>query len=67
MEYRGVETIFGKMVHIPFKWFLSGIDNVDSAIDGYSAIDKCSKRWSVNQDFYKLIFMDLEMPRIDGF
>ncbi|CAD8100407.1 unnamed protein product [Paramecium primaurelia] len=43
-----------------------GIDSVDSAYNGYSAIEKCEKKWQINHDFYKLIFMDLEMPNING-
>ncbi|CAD8109341.1 unnamed protein product [Paramecium sonneborni] len=43
-----------------------GFDQVDSACNGYSAIEKCEKKWQINHDFYKLIFMDLEMPSING-
>ncbi|CAD8198610.1 unnamed protein product [Paramecium pentaurelia] len=43
-----------------------GFDSVDSACNGYSAIEKCQKKWQINHDFYKLIFMDLEMPNING-
>ncbi|CAD8070768.1 unnamed protein product [Paramecium sonneborni] len=43
-----------------------GQDQVDSATNGYLAIEKCQKKWQANQDYYKLIFMDLEMPTING-
>ncbi|CAD8208142.1 unnamed protein product [Paramecium octaurelia] len=43
-----------------------GFDSVDSACNGYSAIEKCEKKWQINHEFYKLIFMDLEMPSING-
>ncbi|CAD8201005.1 unnamed protein product [Paramecium pentaurelia] len=43
-----------------------GQDQVDSVTNGYLAIEKCQKKWQANQDYYKLIFMDLEMPTING-
>ncbi|CAD8090641.1 unnamed protein product [Paramecium sonneborni] len=43
-----------------------GQDQVDSATNGYLAIEKCQKKWQANEDYYKLIFMDLEMPTING-
>ncbi|CAK79121.1 unnamed protein product (macronuclear) [Paramecium tetraurelia] len=45
---------------------IRGQDHIDSATNGYLAIEKCSKKWQANQDYYKLIFMDLEMPTING-
>ncbi|CAD8179181.1 unnamed protein product [Paramecium pentaurelia] len=40
---------------------------VDWALNGYQAIQKCKERIEHNQEFYKVILMDLEMPIMNGF
>ncbi|CAD8200087.1 unnamed protein product [Paramecium pentaurelia] len=40
---------------------------VDWALNGYQAIQKCKERIKHNQEFYKVILMDLEMPIMNGF
>ncbi|CAI2387210.1 unnamed protein product [Moneuplotes crassus] len=41
---------------------------VDMVFDGYAAIDQIKKRMSNSCcKFYKIIFMDINMPKIDGF
>ena len=38
----------------------------DSALDGYQAIDKVKERLDRNHQLYKIIFMDCNMPIING-
>ncbi|CAK58137.1 unnamed protein product (macronuclear) [Paramecium tetraurelia] len=40
---------------------------VDWALNGYQAIQKCKERIEHNQELYKVILMDLEMPIMNGF
>ncbi|CAD8180739.1 unnamed protein product [Paramecium pentaurelia] len=39
----------------------------DQAFDGFQAIEKVKNKFSQHCQTYKLIFMDIEMPGIDGF
>ncbi|KAM3139103.1 hypothetical protein pb186bvf_008701 [Paramecium bursaria] len=43
-----------------------GIDLLDTAINGAIAIKQVNKKWETSKEFYKIIFMDLEMPGRDG-
>ncbi|KAL3229165.1 Osmosensing histidine protein kinase SLN1 [Nakaseomyces bracarensis] len=44
---------------------LEGIDNIDLACDGQDAFDKVKSLVEKN-DAYDLIFMDVQMPKVDG-
>ncbi|KAM3162373.1 Histidine kinase [Lachancea thermotolerans] len=44
---------------------LEGLDDVDLACDGQDAFDKVKARNEAGK-FYDLIFMDVQMPRVDG-
>ncbi|CUS24746.1 LAQU0S19e00694g1_1 [Lachancea quebecensis] len=44
---------------------LEGLDDVDLACDGQDAFDKVKAREEAGK-FYDLIFMDVQMPRVDG-
>lgn len=44
---------------------LEGIDNIDLACDGQDAFDKVKSLVEKN-DGYDLIFMDVQMPKVDG-
>lgn len=44
---------------------LEGIKNIDLAFDGQDAFDKVSEL-QVSGEHYSIIFMDVQMPRVDG-
>ncbi|AQZ13952.1 SLN1 (YIL147C) [Zygosaccharomyces parabailii] len=44
---------------------LEGINNIDLACDGQEALDKV-KKLAENEEHYNLIFMDVQMPKVDG-
>ena len=39
----------------------------DSAYDGYQAIEMIIKKAAKHCKYYKIIFMDIEMPGLNGF
>lgn len=44
---------------------LEGINNIELACDGQEAFDKV-KELSTNKETYDMIFMDVQMPKVDG-
>ncbi|EDO18566.1 hypothetical protein Kpol_2001p74 [Vanderwaltozyma polyspora DSM 70294] len=44
---------------------LEKIDNIDLACDGQDAFDKV-KSLADNEEYYDIIFMDVQMPKVDG-
>lgn len=44
---------------------LEGINNIDLACDGQEALDKV-KKLAETEEHYNLIFMDVQMPKVDG-
>lgn len=39
---------------------------IDSAYNGKDAIDKIVKKQEEDNDYYKIVFMDINMPIMDG-
>ena len=53
--------------HIVFKNFLSAFDlNIESAYNGQQALDKIIDKTNHDNENYSIIFLDIEMPVMDG-
>jgi CheY-like chemotaxis protein len=60
-------NIVGMKVLLPQASDLSILDYVDEAKNGKEALDKIVKSYRMGQHCYGLIFMDCNMPIMDGF
>jgi CheY-like chemotaxis protein len=40
---------------------------IDGALNGFEALDLVKKLWENHRKFYNIIFMDCNMPKMDGY